>query len=103
MRFYVDDKTGERLTENETTVLRVRGPLELMTNKKELHLSKQTAKELAEFLGLLSPAWIADPLDQADATAKDLQSALRVQSLSNGSEANSTPPKPATKRPRKPA
>lgn len=60
MRHYTCDKSGEsKMTEAETTTLRIRGPMASMINRKEIHVSKEVARELSRWLGF----GVADPID----------------------------------------
>lgn len=59
MKHFTCDKTGEKLTADQVTTLKVQGPLDLMINRRELHLSKNAARELARWFGFS----VADPLE----------------------------------------
>jgi len=53
-RVHFDDKTGERLIEPEVTTLVVKGPLSsILGNRREIHLGKESAYDLAEWLGFV--------------------------------------------------
>ena len=51
MRAYFDDRNRRQLPPDETTVLKVSGPLRAMTGRGELHLDKPNALALAKWLG----------------------------------------------------
>lgn len=86
-RHHTCDKTGSRLIEPELTTLAVRGPLASIVNRRELHLGKEAAYDLAEWLGFV----VARP----EGLEADL--AARRSAIERGSLAGSTPPAPRSR------
>lgn len=78
-RHYTCDRSRQRLSPDEVTILRLAGPLKSMTGRSELHLAKDQARELARWFGFT----LADP--PAD---------LRVAALTHGTPAGTRPPAP---------
>lgn len=52
MRKHFCDRTGAPLIEPEVSTLRIAGPAASILNRREVHLGKEAAYDLADFLGI---------------------------------------------------
>lgn len=92
-RRYFDDRTNRQVPPEECTVLKVTGPLAVMTGRRELHLDKPNALALARWLGYELARPDLPEVPGPEAPAAD-PAALRVEGLTRGTRARSRPPRP---------
>lgn len=69
-RHHTCDRTGDRLIEPEVSTLRVTGPLASIINRREVHVGKDAAYDLAE--------WLNFTVARPDALAEDLAARREV-------------------------